>query len=447
MDPTRARRDGLSFLLVGAVFFLLFGIVLMNSGRVALFDFRTSYFSGVCLLQHCDPYSESEVAALYAQHSERWPVSAADRQVITCNQNLPPVFAWTVPLALLPFGVAQALWFVLIAGSFLLVALLMAWESLEEAPLLACSLVAFCLANSGSVLYFGNTAGFVVPFCVFAAWCFRHERFIFAGIAFLAVGLAFKPHDVGFVWLFFLLVRGRFRTYALGALALLAAFGVPALLWTFHLSPNWLQEIRHNMGVFSAPGAMNDPSGGHGTLVLTNLQTITSFFWPDPHTYNLASYLFCAPLFLYWGYVTLRARPTVSNFWIALASVAPLSMLPVYHRQYDAKLILLAVPACVLLWKRRGAVRWAAVVVTWTAFFLNGDLPWVVFLGFVNRLHPISQPYSRLLTAIWDFPVPLSLLGMGVFYLGVYANEGIVRTSTAGREAGEVPDRLSRIVQ
>ncbi len=175
---------------------------------------------------------------------------------------------------------------------------------------------------------------------------------------------------------------------------------------------------------------MNDPSGGHGTLVLTNLQTITSFFWPDPHAYDLASYLLCAPLFLVWGFITLRSRVSTTSAWLALAAIAPLSMLPVYHRQYDAKLILLAVPACALLWSRRGKTGCAALFVTWAAFILNGDLPWVVFLAVVNHLHPPSAgPTSRLLTAIWDFPVPLSLLAMSVFYLWAYAKSAWTPTT------------------
>jgi hypothetical protein len=164
---------------------------------------------------------------------------------------------------------------------------------------------------------------------------------------------------------------------------------------------------------------MNDPSAGHGALVLTNLQTVTSFFWPDPHTYDLASYLICAPFVLVWGFITLRSRPSSTTAWLGLASIAAFSMLPVYHRQYDAKLILLAVPACAQLWARRGATGWIALLVTTAAFVLNGDLPWVAFLAFVHHMQ--WSPAGRVLTAVWDFPVPLSLLAMGVFYLWIYA--------------------------
>ena len=169
---------------------------------------------------------------------------------------------------------------------------------------------------------------------------------------------------------------------------------------------------------------MNDPSGGHGACLLTNLQTVTSFFWPDPHTYNWASYLLCAPLILFWVYLTLRVRQSVTTLWLALASASALTVPPVYHRQYDAKLILLAVPACASLWATRVALgRWA-IAFTSLVFFVSGDLPWVAFLGYFNHQHwSTAGADGRLLLAVWDFPTPLGLLAMGGFYQWVYARE------------------------
>jgi hypothetical protein len=422
-------------MLLGTAAFLLLGVVLMNFNRVSLLDFRTAYFSGECLLQHCDPYSQVDIARLYAQRVERWPVSDRDALVITRNIYPPSTFVFTVPLALLPFGVAQALWFLLIAGSFILAAFLMGSIAAGDAPLVAGGLLGSCLANSGSVLYFGNPAGFVVPLCVIAVWCFVRERFVFAGVACLAASLAFKPHDVGFIWLFFLLGGGVYRRRALQTLAVFAALSLPAALWATHVSPHWPQAIASTLQVFNGRGGMNDPSGRHGTLMLTNLQTITSFFWTDPHIYNVASYLICAPFLIAWVLITLRSCPSPATTWLALASISAFSMLPVYHRQYDAKLILLAVPACALLWARRGALGWTALLLTTVAVLFNGDLPWVAFLAFVNHINwSTAGPSGRLLTAVWDFPVPLSLLAMGVFYLWVYARQTFAPPRTESTE-------------
>jgi hypothetical protein len=45
-----------------------------------------------------------------------------------------------------------------------------------------------------------------------------------------------------------------------------------------------------------------------------------------------------------------------------------------------------------------------------------------------------GRPRGRLLTAFWDFPVPLSLLAMGVFYLWIYARQvfSVQRLEDAG---------------
>jgi hypothetical protein len=422
LKMTTARTDSLFLMILGTVAFFLFGLVLASRDRIPLLDFRTAYYSGKCLLQGNDPYNVRNVEQLYMRRAEHSRVSDRDLPVITHDPYLPPAFALTVPLASLPFNVAQALWFLLIAGSFILAAFLMWQIARDQAPMLAACMLSFCLANSGSLIFFGNPAGFVVPLCVLAAWCFVTEQWIPVGILSLATGLAFKPHDTAFIWVYFLLAGGLFRRRALQTLVLLAAFSIPAILWTAHLSPHFLQEISANLQVFTVKGGMNDPSASHGTEMLTNLQTITSFFWDSPRAYDLASFLICSPLLIIWAVVTLRAPRSRENAWFGLASIAAFSLLPVYHRQYDAKMIMLAVPALAILWARRDNLRWIGIALTTTAFVLNGDIPWVIFLVLLQKLHlSTNASYGRLLIAVSDFPVPLSLLAVGVFYLWVYA--------------------------
>ncbi len=88
-------------------------------------------------------------------------------------------------------------------------------------------------------------------------------------------------------------------------------------------------------------------SGGGGMII--DLQTIFSIFRDDPRLYNPVTYLICGPLLIVWIFVTLRAKPTRSKDYFALAAIAALSMLPVYHRPYDAKLLLLTLPACAMV--------------------------------------------------------------------------------------------------
>ena len=161
---------------------------------------------------------------------------------------------------------------------------------------------------------------------------------------------------------------------------------LPGVLWVWHVSPHWLSEWHANLAAFSVHGAMNDPgpasSGGHGLAMVISLQAFLSVLRDDPRFYNLGSYLICAPLLIVWAIVTLRSRATADKAWFALASIAGDHLTAsVYHRQYDAKLLLLTVPACVMLLAERGLVgKWAAIV-TIMGLAFTGDLTWAVILG------------------------------------------------------------------
>ena len=156
-----------------------------------------------------------------------------------------------------------------------------------------------------------------------------------------------------------------------------------------------MRQLAANLQMGSEPGGMNYPGAVHAVCMLTNLQTITSFFWQSAHTYNLAAILICAPFVLVWAVLVGRSTPSRETVWLGLAAAAAFSMLPTYHRQYDAKLILLAVPAFAILWARRGIAGWVSLFLTAAAWFLNGDLPWVFVLTVVEKFpSPPIQPIA-----------------------------------------------------
>jgi hypothetical protein len=333
------------------------------------------------------------------------------------------------PFAMLPWGPVHILWIALTAGSFVLASLLIWNLGANYAPIVSGVLIGFLLANSESLLITGNAAGIAISLCVVAVWCFLRERFVPVGIACLAVSLTLKPHDAGLVWLYFLLAPGVFRKRALQTLAVTTAISLLAVLWVGHVAPQWMQEWHSNVAAFSVHGGVNDPgpasTGGHGLDMLVSLQTAISVLWDDPRFYNLVSYLICAPLVLAWGFITLRSRPSTRRAWLALAAITALSMLPVYHRQVDARLLLLTVPACAMLWAEGGRIGRLALAVTTAGLVLTGDIPWAIFFGVASKLHlPATALTGTILMAVQMFPVPLILLAVGVFYLWIYARSG-----------------------
>ena len=422
---TKARLDGLCLLLLGSAIFVLAGSAMERMTSGSMEDFKAVYYGSRCLLQHCDPYSESDLLRVYLAEGGERPSDAlqrGQRQGITVCVYPPAAFIFIAPFALLPWGPAHALWMILIAGSFILAAFLMWNTGASHAPVISGGLIALLLVNSMSLLMIGNAAGVVVSLCAVAVWCFIEERFAAAGVLCLAACLAIKPHDAGLVWLYFLLAGGVYRKRALQTLAVTAALAIPAVVWVGQVAPHWMRELNSNLATLSAPGGLNSPdpttaSTGTAAMVV-NLQSVVSVFRDDPRLYNSVSYLVCGALLLVWSVMTLRSRPTPARAWLAIAAIAALSMLPVYHHLYDAKLLLLTVPACAMLWAEGGPMGWLALLVNTAGFVLTGDIPLALLVSLTRSLHVDTAGLpGKMLTVVLARPAPLMLLAMSVFYL------------------------------
>jgi hypothetical protein len=425
---TKANRDGLYFVLLGIAAFLLIGSALENAAPVSTVDFRVVYYSARCILKHHDPYLESELQHIYQTEGGETAFDTPTIRRTEMRYNyLPTAFFLTVPFAVLPFWPAHILWLTLTAGSFILASLLM-WNIGEKhAPVLSGGLVFLLLANGELFLVLGNPAGIAVSLCVIAVWCFVSERLVPVGVVCLAVSLMLKPHDAGLVWLYFLLAGRVNRKRALSTLLVAVVLSLPAILWITDISPHWAQELHANLIAYSAHGDINDPGpasmAAHGIGMIISLQTIMSIFRDDPRFYNPATYLVCGALLVIWLVKTVRSDFTPERTWFALAPIAALSMLPIYHRIYDAKLLLLTIPACAMLWEEGGPIAWVAILVNSGGILLTGGIPWAIFLQLIKFLHLSKVGLSDQLTIYLQvLPVPLILLVIGVFYLLVYVS-------------------------
>jgi len=421
------RLGGLLLFLLGAAIFVSFGTLWEHVSPVSMLDFKGVYYGSRCLLSHCDPYNESALLSSYqAQGVDRPTDPPGMKRVITLYVNLPTAFLLTVPFAMLPWGAAHMLWMACTGVSFVLAAYLMWSLCAACAPRVFGALIGLFLVGSELLLEVGNAAGITVSLCAIAVWCLLKERFIPVAIVCFALALAVKPHVAGLVWLYFLLAGGIHRRRALQILAVNIALCVPMVLWVTHVAPHWLPEMQANLHTISAHGAMNDPGPAsvqpwyHGAMTVS-LQTVFSVFRDEPAFYNAATYIVCVPLLLAWAIATLRARATQANAWLALAAITALSMLPIYHRQHDSRLLLLTFPACAMLWAEGGALRWIALAVNSAAAVFTADTAMLLLGKLGERLHPSTATFSgRLVTIFLERPAPLVLLAMSGFYLWVY---------------------------
>ncbi len=420
------HRASLLLLFVGAGFSLAWGIALERGVRGGVMGFPGIYFGTKCLMQGADPYDVNQLQQVYHDAGIQIPSeSIARRQSVTLYVNLPTTFLFVAPFALLPLAGAQALWLTLVVGSFLLAAFLM-WRMGEQfAPEVSLILTFLVLANCEIIFSGGNTAGLVVGLCVIAVWCLLKERFVLLGIICLAFALAIKPHDVGLIWLYFLIAGSAQRKCALKAGALALSLALIGALWVSHVAPHWPRELQSNLATISAHGGINEPGptsiGVSSPDMIIDLQTFLSILDDNPGIYNPVTYAICGIILLAWLIVMLRSRSSPENALFALVSVAALSMLITYHRSYDAKLLLLSIPACAMLWAKGGTTAWASLFISTAGLLSTGDIPLTVLMHLTRNLYsPSAGIAEKTLVALITRPAPLILLATAVFYLWVY---------------------------
>lgn len=434
MNSVNVRRDGFYLLLLGSLLFVLAGVAIERLNYAGMIDFREYYFGSRCLIEHHDPYKQSDLASIYEREGRFLPSEPCPgcwhRSTDHMTPNLPTTFLLVAPVAVLPWAAAKTIWMTLTAGCLILASFLMMNAGAEFAPRLSAGLIFLLLVNSALLLSLGNAAGIVVGLTAIAAWCLVRNRFAPAGALCLAVALVAKPHDAGLVWLYFLLVGGALRARALQSLAMAAALAAAAVLWMSHVAPQWLQELIANQSAIMSRGGLNDPgpaSGGDfGVNLIINLQTIVSRFRDNPHFYNPVVYAIGAALVVVWLKKALQLPHTPRQAWFALAAAAPLSMLFVYHRSYDARLLLVAVPACAMLWKQGGQLRWWMLALNLAAIVVTGDVFWTV-LQHIVHYRGISVAYAYL-------PAPLILLTLAGFSLWVKWDSAPAEKVASGRE-------------
>ena len=429
----RTRRTALLLILLSSGLSVLWGSFLAHSSSGGLADFKAVFYGARCLIHHADPYNGAQFLRVYQADGLDVPADPmmADlfrRAVLVCI-NLPTTLFFLIPFAFLPLKVAYLLWALLMTAGLNLACFLM-WDlASKNSPRISLFLVCFLAANCVILFADGNAACVVISLCVVAVWCFLQNRFVPAGILCMALSLVIKPHDAGLVWLYFLLAGGVYRKRALQTLLVTAALCLPAVLWVTHIVPQWLTELRSNLQLASVRGGLNDPGpaslGFHHPDPIISLQAVLSVFHDDPRFYAPAAMLISAALLILWAIATLRTRVSAHRVspqgtWLALAVIAALTMLVTYHRQHDAKLLLLTIPACALLWAEGGAKGWFAVLANTAGIVITGDIPSTGLSILTSHVQAGEGFFAHLRAALLVRPAPIILLVMTVFYLWVY---------------------------
>jgi Glycosyltransferase family 87 len=325
-------------------------------------DFVPVYTGARCLLHGCDPYQpwqlEQQFFAAGGQAKEL-PSWQIDMPVYP-----PSTFLALSPLALLRFPIARWVWFLLNGSLFVLSAVLILSMCPRAHRWPATVLVSFIVATAGILLVLGQPGMFAISTLILGICLFLLGRLLPLGTVLLMVSLAVKPQIGGFLVLYLVMrrIHWRYATVALGgAGALLFCAGL--ILHQHQGSADWSLTLRSNLSSTLSPGGSADPRPENTQAIGDiNLQTLSSIFLADARKFNIAAYALFLGLMA--AGVAAAMRAPGAPHLLAIAALSILSLMPVYHRFYDTRLLLLSIPAAMMIFERRRLLGATVILLT-----------------------------------------------------------------------------------
>jgi hypothetical protein len=397
-------------------------------------DYRFFYASSNCLITDCNPYSSSETQARFlrqgASEAEIGSVPS-DGPFRPYNSGYPPTaYLLLSPLALLRWHLSFAIWMVSSILGFLLATALVLRLADDYAVLPAAICLSVFIYRSDYVLILGQPTLWVVSLITIAVFLLIRGSWQWLAITCFSLALAFKPQLGGFIWLY-LAFAPRYRRAAWKILAATCAFSLlaVAVATAKPASRHWLQDMRANIAGISAHGHPSDPGPANVEAEhMADLRSMVAVFVDKPSVYNKVVLATAAAFLLAIWYFGRRMPEGREKDLILIATLASVTLIPVYHREYDARLLLVTFPALGVMLACDRFAGYLGWLCTLAACFLTSEDYYFSRAAFkplqrILRLH-IG---SKLEVALLERPAVIATLLMSVFYAGY-----LIRASSRG---------------
>jgi hypothetical protein len=337
---------------VAAIQFLLRGPV---RGLEASGDLASPYAGAHAWTRGANPYSSLELEnRLVALGRERDP---SGKPIYTSPIYPPSIFPLLSPIALLRWSVARVLVVglevVLFLAQIPVLMNLVGWPRETKHILVAC-IAASLLAPFHTGVALGQVAMIAIPMSILSLGASYRSHHVVSGVL-LGLAIALKA-QVSAVFLLYHLLKRNWWTLTLSILIPLAA-GALSIGWMSAHGVPWLETFRSNIDVVSS-GGDTDPRGPL-SYQLINLHVLLHRF---TRHYQVVNILVVAITGAILGLAAVRLRrDSPQHNWLIYASVlAVATLLLVYHRFYDAGVLIL--PAFWALANLETPLRrWAAV--------------------------------------------------------------------------------------
>lgn len=329
------------FLFLAAAEFVARGPVRFLSWPAEWNDLSQNYTASKLWLQGQSPADPASFVALWRQQVH----SRLDLTDI--RTHLAPPLAGLVvmaPIAVFPWKIAKVLWLLVLLIAFgATVWALSRVVDFRRGDLSTVAFVAACLALAPfqTGISTGNPTILVIGLCAVAIWAAHTRCDVAAGI-FFGIACSLKPQIGAFLVLYYLL-RQRWILF-ITAVSTTIGLTLVAILYLWLRGTSWLQGYLTNARGFVSANNIDDFSTANpGRFNLINLQVPMFSITGHSSSANLLAFGLGACLICTWLYWLLRGNYRKPEL-LALGAISIIGLLPVYHRFYDAA--ILVVPLC-----------------------------------------------------------------------------------------------------
>ena len=325
----------------------------LSSGTL---EFASLYTTTQTWLQGDNPYDST---ALY----ETWRQSGDDSRPTWGPQSIvwshpPSTFIMMLPMTLLPYTVAKLVWVLCNVG--FLVAMFFSLLSLAEfrfretrTIVLAIGLMLLAPIHTGFRV--GQMSLFAATLFIVAISLTLKNRWVLGGLL-LGAATCLRPQLSG-LFIIYLLFRREWTTFAIACATVVVIFSaaIIQMQWQGH---NWFDDYQNNIIALYTHGGGNDPTAAnHLRWQLINLQyPLYTVIHQESVVNWIVVLLVISGVIVILASVGLRVRgqapylpasvkpypppPTYSEL-LVISAYAMLTLMAVYHRLYDAVLLVL----------------------------------------------------------------------------------------------------------
>lgn len=397
-------------------------------------------------LHGADPYSPRSLLQF-------WPKSALaarpdpremDDGSVLVRHGIPTAYPLTslvllAPFSVVPWPIFKVLWVTAsVALFFAAVWSLGLWAGLKTREKQIFLLASLLLAPFHTGIATCNVAVVAVELGVIAvAWAYSKNE-IAAGLL-IAVSVGMKP-QIGLVFLAYYLVQRGWKACSSALMGIVGLVSV-ALVRMMHVP--WLASYATDNRVLLSTGVLGDFTERNPTRFgLVNLQVALYPWLHNRSMTNVCMAAICGLLAI--AILVLILRANVQDNLLSLSLLSTFSLLPVYHRFYDAALLI--IPICWLLHRwgirltlnrvsprhRLGYLVPVATLVTVAVFSIPGGS----MLEVLRNRGAISSALARstwwdgivMAHAVWSL---LLLLGVLLYEMNRYQHRTPARTESA----------------